>query len=130
VRVLPPKIHFLTTQELEDAYPSLTSKEREHEITKEYGAVFLMQVGKRLTSGKRHDDRAPDYDDWELNGDILVWNPVLNTSLELSSMGIRVDRDSLLSQLEELGREDKLQYQYSKDIVDGKLPFTIGGGIG
>ena len=121
---------FITTQELEDRYPDLTPKEREREITREKKTVFLMQIGKMLKSGTRHDGRAPDYDDWELNGDILFWDEVIQDSLEISSMGIRVDQTSLASQLKELKAEERMQFEYHKMIADGTLPLTIGGGIG
>ncbi|MBR6274336.1 MAG: aspartate--ammonia ligase [Lachnospiraceae bacterium] len=121
---------FITTQELEDRYPGLTPKEREREITREKKTVFLMQIGKMLKSGTRHDGRAPDYDDWELNGDILFWDEVIQDSLEISSMGIRVDQTSLASQLKELKAEERMQFEYHKMIADGTLPLTIGGGIG
>ena len=122
--------YFITTQELLDRYPDKTAKERERLITQEKKTVFLMQIGKMLKNGERHDGRAPDYDDWELNGDILVWDEVLNDSLEISSMGIRVDQNSLASQLKEAGAEDRMQYDYHKMIAEEKLPLTIGGGIG
>ena len=121
---------FITTQELEDRYPDLTPKEREREITREKKTVFLMQIGKMLKSGTRHDGRAPDYDDWELNGDILFWDEVIQDSLEISSMGIRVDQTSLASQLKELKAEERMKFEYHKMIADGTLPLTIGGGIG
>ncbi len=121
---------FITTQELEDMYPDKTSHERERLITKEHKTVFLMQIGGKLASGKKHDGRAPDYDDWSLNGDILIWDDVLDDSLEVSSMGIRVDENSLKSQLAECGAEDRMKYDYHKMIADGTLPLTIGGGIG
>ena len=121
---------FITTQELEDMYPDKTSHERERLITKEHKTVFLMQIGGKLASGKKHDGRAPDYDDWSLNGDILIWDEVLDDSLEVSSMGIRVDENSLKSQLAECGAEDRMKYDYHKMIADGTLPLTIGGGIG
>ena len=111
-------------------YPDCTPKEREYRITREKGAVFLMKVGKTLTNGERHDGRAPDYDDWELNGDILVYYPVLDIALELSSMGIRVDKKALLSQLKKAGCEDRAKLPFQKAIIDGELPYTIGGGIG
>ena len=128
--ILPKEITFITTQELLDRYPNLTPKEREYQIAKEKGAVFLMQVGKVLSNGERHDGRAPDYDDWELNGDILVYYPVLDIALELSSMGIRVDEDSLCKQLHELDCEDRLQFDFQKAIFNKELPYTIGGRIG
>ena len=123
-------VKFITSQELEDLYPNLTAKEREHAITKEYGTVFLMQIGKTLKSGNRHDGRAPDYDDWDLNGDLLFYNEVLGNSLEISSMGIRVNKESLISQLEISGLTNRLEYDYHKGIVNETLPLTIGGGIG
>ena len=123
-------VKFITSQELEDLYPNLTAKEREHAITKEYGTVFLMQIGKTLKSGNRHDGRAPDYDDWSLNGDLLFYNEVLGNSLEISSMGIRVNKESLISQLEISGLTNRLEYDYHKGIVNETLPLTIGGGIG
>lgn len=129
-RLLPPEIHFISAQELEDRYPHLTPKERENEITKEKGAVFLSQIGKTLRSGIRHDGRAPDYDDWELNGDIIFWYPILEKAFEVSSMGIRVDEDSLIRQLKEANCEERLKFQFHQDLVAGNLPYTIGGGIG
>ncbi len=123
-------VKFITSQELEDLYPTLTAKEREHAITKEYGTVFLMQIGKTLKSGNRHDGRAPDYDDWSLNGDLLFYNEVLGNSLEISSMGIRVNKESLISQLEISGLTNRIEYDYHKGIVNETLPLTIGGGIG
>ena len=123
-------IKFITTQELEDMYPDKTPKERERLIVKEHGTVFLMQIGGELKSGIKHDGRAPDYDDWSLNGDILVWDRVLDNALEISSMGIRVDEKSLEKQLEICGAMGRMQYDYHKMIADGTLPLTIGGGIG
>lgn len=123
-------VFFITSQELEDRYPALSPKEREKEITRIYKTVFIMQIGDLLKSGIKHDGRAPDYDDWALNGDLLVWNGVLNEQLELSSMGIRVNAESLLSQLKKSGNEDRLQFSYHKGIAEGTLPLTIGGGIG
>ena len=127
---LPNEITFITTQELEDLYPDKTPKERENLIAKEKGAVFLSKIGGALKSGERHDGRAPDYDDWELNGDILVYYPVLDISLELSSMGIRVDEESLARQLKISGCEDRASLPFQKEVLEGKLPYTIGGGIG
>lgn len=129
-KLLPEKIHFMSTQELLDKYPDLDSNQREKESVKEHKAVFLMQIGKELSNGKVHDMRAPDYDDWQLNGDILVYNPVLDDVLELSSMGIRVDSKSLVSQLEKSNNTDRLKYEYHKLLTENKLPLTIGGGIG
>ncbi len=123
-------VHFITSQELEDLYPDMTGKEREDAITKKYGTVFLMEIGAALKSGKPHDGRAPDYDDWSLNGDLLFWNDILGASLEVSSMGIRVDEKSLRSQLEIADKLDRLKFDYHKKILDGTLPLTIGGGIG
>ena len=127
---LPEKIYFITTQELEDLYPDKTPKEREDLIAKDKGAVFLMKIGKILNSGKRHDGRAPDYDDWNLNGDILFWNPILNHVLELSSMGIRVDSNSLNEQLRISHCEERKSLEYHRLLLDNKLPLTVGGGIG
>ena len=127
---LPENIEFFTTQELEDMYPELEPKERENKLLREHHAVFLMQIGKELRSGKKHDGRAPDYDDWELNGDILLYYPVLDAAFEVSSMGVRVDEDSLLSQCKKAGTEDRLSMDFHKAILDKKLPYTIGGGIG
>ena len=128
--ILPKDIFFITTQELLDMYPDCTPREREYRITREKGAVFLMKVGKTLTNGERHDGRAPDYDDWELNGDILVYYPVLDIALELSSMGIRVDEDALDRQLTEAGCDDRRELPFQKAILNKELPYTIGGGIG
>ena len=128
--ILPDEIFFITSQELEDRYPDLTPKEREYKIVKEKGAVFLMQVGKTLSNGERHDGRAPDYDDWELNGDILVYYPVLDIALELSSMGIRVDKAAMLKQLELAGKEERTKLYFHQRLLNDTLPLTIGGGIG
>lgn len=129
-KMLPKEITFITSQELLDMYPGLTPKERENKIVKEKGAVFLMQIGKVLSSGDKHDGRSPDYDDWDLNGDILFYNPVLDNAIELSSMGIRVDEESLKRQLELSGCEDRKELDYHKALLNGDLPYTIGGGIG
>ena len=128
--ILPKEITFITTQELEDLYPNLTAKEREYEIVKEKGAVFLMKIGDKLASGEPHDGRAPDYDDWKLNGDIIVYYPVLDIALELSSMGIRVDAKSLREQLEKSGCQDRAELPFQKAVLNDQLPLTIGGGIG
>ncbi|MSS62910.1 aspartate--ammonia ligase [Velocimicrobium porci] len=128
--ILPHDIFFITTQELEDKYPGCTPKEREYAIAKEKGAVCLMQIGDVLASGERHDGRAPDYDDWALNADIIVYYPVLDIALELSSMGVRVDKEALLSQLKKSGCEERKELPYQKAILADELPFTIGGGIG
>ncbi len=128
--ILPQEIFFITTQELKELYPESTPKEREYLITKEKGAACILKIGDVLENGKPHDGRAPDYDDWALNADILVYYPLLDIALELSSMGIRVDRDSLLSQLKKAGCEERAQLQFQKAIIEEKLPFTVGGGIG
>lgn len=128
--ILPEEITFITSQELEDRFPNLTPKEREHVIAKEKGAVFIMQIGGALNSGERHDGRAPDYDDWKLNGDIIVYYPVLDIALELSSMGIRVDEDSLVEQLRISGCMDRAELPFQKALINKELPYTIGGGIG
>ena len=120
----------LLVQELEDMYPNLSPSEREHNFTKEKGAIFITQIGKTLLSGKKHDNRAPDYDDWELNGDLIIWNPVLNSALELSSMGIRVNEASLHSQLKASKSEEREKLEYHQMLLRGELPLTIGGGIG
>ena len=127
---LPRNIKFITTQELLDKYPKFSPKERENAIVREYGAVFLMEIGGRLSNGEKHDGRAPDYDDWSLNGDILVYNRMTDASFELSSMGIRVDKDTLLKQLEAENALDRLELPFHKALVNGELPLTIGGGIG
>ena len=127
---LPDKISFVSTYELEEKYPTLTPKERENAAAKEYGAVFVMQIGGRLKNGEKHDGRAPDYDDWSLNGDIIVYNRVLESGFEISSMGIRVDRDSLVSQLKAENAEDRLNFEFHKLLLSGALPLTVGGGIG
>ncbi len=127
---LPEEITFITTQELVDLYPGMSAKEREYEIVKKYGAVFLMQIGDILSNGEKHDGRAPDYDDWKLNGDILVYYPVLDIALELSSMGIRVNAESLAEQLKKADCEERAKLPFQKALLEGKLPQTIGGGIG
>lgn len=124
------KVKFITSEELLQLYPDLTSKEREDAICKKYKTVFIMQIGEKLSNGEPHDSRAPDYDDWQLNGDLLVWNPVLQRAFELSSMGIRVDSESMQSQLKKSKKEEKLKYDFHKQVIDGTLPLTIGGGIG
>ena len=127
---IPNEIFFVTTQELEDMYPKLTPKEREDAVTKEHGAVFIMKIGGRLASGKKHDGRSPDYDDWELNGDIILWNEVLDRAFEISSMGIRVDAEAMRKQLEEAGCPERAELTFQKAILNDELPYTIGGGIG
>lgn len=128
--ILPHDIFFITTRELEEMFPDCTPKEREYHISKEKGAVCIMQIGDLLASGEKHDGRAPDYDDWALNADIVVYYPVLDIALELSSMGIRVDKDALLSQLEKAGCPERADLPFQKAIINEELPFTIGGGIG
>lgn len=123
-------VKFITSSEAEELYPNLNDKEREYELTKKYKTVFLMQIGKPLKNGKPHDSRAPDYDDWELNGDILFYNEILDAPLEISSMGIRVDKNSLLNQLKIANAENRLNFPYHKEIINETLPLTIGGGIG
>ena len=136
---LPRKIHFIHSEELLQMYPDLTPKEREDAICRKWGAVFIIGIGGRLSDGKKHDGRAPDYDDWTtmgengragLNGDILIWYPILNRSFELSSMGIRVDQEALLRQLALEGKEDRKELYFHRQLLDGKLPLSIGGGIG
>lgn len=128
--ILPHDIFFVTTGELEEMFPDNTPKEREYYIARAKGAVCIMQIGDALGNGKPHDGRAPDYDDWALNADIIVYYPVLDIALELSSMGIRVDRDSLLTQLEKAGCMERAELPFHKAVIDEELPFTIGGGIG
>ena len=128
--MLPKDIFFITSEELLQKYPDKTVKERERLIAKEHGAVFIMQIGKYLSNGEKHDGRAPDYDDWELNGDILVYYPILDIALELSSMGIRVDENSMVSQLKISKCEDRMNLPFHKAIINKELPYTIGGGIG
>ena len=129
-KFLPDEIFFITTQELEDKYPNLTPKERENAICKEHKAVFIMKIGDLLNSGEKHDGRAPDYDDWSLNGDIIFWYPVLERAFEVSSMGIRVDEKALEEQLKKAGCEERKELDFHKNLLEGKLPYTIGGGIG
>lgn len=127
---ITPQVFFITSQELENMYPDMTPKQREIEIVREHKTVFIKKIGGLLASGVRHDGRAPDYDDWALNGDLFVWSNALNSAIEISSMGIRVDKDSLIRQLKESGSEDRLKYDYHKMIANGTMPLTIGGGIG
>ena len=129
-KFLPEEIFFITTQELEDMYPDKTPKERETALAREKKAYFVMQIGDILKSGQKHDGRAPDYDDWGLNGDIVFYYPVLDQAFEVSSMGIRVDEDSLVAQLKKAGCEDRKNYKFHKDLINKELPYTIGGGIG
>ncbi len=130
VKQLPEDIYFITSQELEDRYPDKTPKERENLIAKEHGCVFLMKIGDKLKSGKPHDGRAPDYDDWQLNGDILFWFASLDCALEISSMGIRVDEISLDEQLKKAGCQERRTLPYHRMLLNRQLPCTIGGGIG
>ncbi len=127
---LPRKIKMVTTYELEERYPELTPKQRENAAAKEYGAMFLMQIGGRLKNGEKHDGRAPDYDDWTLNGDIIVYNRVTDAAFEISSMGIRVDKEALVRQLEAENMTDRLNLPFHKALMNDELPLTIGGGIG
>jgi len=127
---LPEKIKFIDSQELENWYGDKTPKQRERLAAEEYGAVFIKRIGGKLKSGKPHDGRAPDYDDWELNGDIILWNTVLEDAFEISSMGIRVDSESMLRQLEIDGKEDRKELSFHQDVINNRLPLTVGGGIG
>jgi len=127
---LKREVTFITSQELEDLYPDKTPKERENLFAKEHKTIFIMEIGDVLTGGEPHDGRAPDYDDWKLNGDIIFYNETLDEAFELSSMGIRVDETSLREQLEKSGHEDRMVLQYDKMLLNGELPLTIGGGIG
>ena len=129
-KILKDEITFITTEELEEMYPDNTPEERENLITKKYGSVFLIGIGDALKSGKSHSDRSPDYDDWSLNGDILVYNPVLDNCLELSSMGIRVDKDRLVYQLDKKQNNDRKNLEYHRMLLNDELPQSIGGGIG
>ena len=128
--ILPHDIFFVTTSELEEMFPDYSPKEREYYIAKAKGAVCIMQIGETLENGKPHDGRAPDYDDWSLNADIVVYYPVLDIALELSSMGIRVDKKALLDQLQKAGCPERAELPYHKAVINGELPLTIGGGIG
>ena len=128
--ILPEDIFFITAEELLQRYPGKSPKEREDLITKEYGAVFIIGIGGRLSDGSLHDGRAADYDDWSLNGDLLLWNPVLSHAFEISSMGIRVDEEALRRQLRERSQENKESLMFHRMLLEGKLPYTIGGGIG
>ena len=125
-----PNVTFITSQELEDKYPDLTPKQREDAAARKFGTVFIENIGGKLKNGLPHDGRAPDYDDWSLNGDIIVWNDVLSRAFEISSMGIRVDKAAMLSQLKESGHEERMSLPFHKDLLEGNMPLTIGGGIG
>ena len=129
-RKVPKEMFYITSQELEDMYPELTPKEREDAICQKHAAVLLMQIGDKLASGNPHDGRAPDYDDWSLNADILLWDYTCGRSMELSSMGIRVDGESMISQLKKSGCEDRMNLPFHRGVIDGTLPLTMGGGIG
>jgi aspartate--ammonia ligase len=129
-KFLPEEIFFISAQELEDLYPKLSPTQREEAIAREKKAVFIMQIGGMLNSGIRHDGRAPDYDDWTLNGDIIFWYPVLECAVEVSSMGIRVDSKALHEQLKAAECKERMELQYHRDLLEGRLPLTIGGGIG
>ncbi len=127
---IEPEVTFITSQELEDLYPSLSPKERENAFVREHPTTFLEKIGGKLRSGKPHDGRAPDYDDWDLNGDILIWNDLLGCAFEISSMGIRVDPASLARQLKLAGCEERASLPFHRMLLNGELPLTIGGGIG
>lgn len=128
--ILPEKITFITSEELLQKYPNLTPKQREYEAAKEFKAVFLIGIGDELSNGEKHDGRAPDYDDWSLNGDILLWNPVLENSFEISSMGIRVDKAAMEYQLKKANAEERKNLMFHKMLLNNELPLSIGGGIG
>lgn len=128
--ILPEKISFISSQQLEDLYPELSPKEREDKIAERFGAVFISEIGHELRSGQKHDVRSPDYDDWNLNGDLLLWYPPLGRAIEMTSMGIRVDEKSLLEQLKLAGQEQRTQLEYHQALLNKELPYTIGGGIG
>lgn len=128
--IIPNEIKFIDSQELEDKYPDKSPEKREELVTEEYGAVFIKRIGGKLRLGKPHDGRAPDYDDWELNGDIILWDDVLNIPIELSSMGIRVDSEAMKRQLEISGKVERENLPFHRNVIEGKLPLSIGGGIG
>lgn len=127
---LPNEIYFIKTQELEDMYPNKAPKERENLICKAHGAVFIEKIGGELKSGEKHDGRSPDYDDWELNGDIILWNDVLEQAFEISSMGIRVDAEAMDRQLKLAGTDERREQSFHQAILNDELPYSIGGGIG
>ena len=126
----PENVHFITSKDLYEKYPSLTPKQREYKIVKEYKVVFIERIGWPLPDGKPHDGRADDYDDWQLNGDLLYWSDAINASIEISSMGIRVDKTSLIEQTNYTGKKIPYESEYYKGILTEELPYTIGGGIG
>ena len=128
--VIDPNVSFVTSQQLEDLFPDMSGAEREQAYVKAHPTTFILQIGDKLKSGKPHDGRAPDYDDWQLNGDLLFWHETLGCAIELSSMGIRVDKDAMLSQLKKADAEHRLQYDFHQAIVEDKYPLTIGGGLG
>lgn len=130
VPTLPESIHFVSSEELLELYPDSTAKEREYKAAKQHGAIFISKIGGILSNGERHDGRAPDYDDWQLNGDIIVYYPLLDIALELSSMGVRVDENSLMNQLEISNCLDRAELPFQKAILNKTLPYTVGGGIG
>jgi len=130
IPMLPDNIYFIDSEKLLSMYPDITPHERENKICKLHGAVFIMRIGCLLSNGQKHDGRAPDYDDWELNGDIIIWNPVISRSFELSSMGIRVDNNSLIKQLNISNNTDRLNLDWHKKLINNEFPLTIGGGIG
>jgi len=130
IQNLPTDATFITSQELEDTYPNLTPKEREDTVCQQYKAVFIAQIGDTNSSGKKHDDRAPDYDDWTMNGDLFFYHSVLEKSLEMSSMGVRVNAESLMYQLKNSGCENRIPLNYHQDVLNNRLPLTIGGGLG
>lgn len=130
IPTLPERIHFITSQELLDLYPDATAKEREYKAARQHGAIFISKIGGALSNGERHDGRAPDYDDWQLNGDIIVYYPLLDIALELSSMGVRVDEASLKAQLEIADCLERAELPFQKAVLEADLPYTVGGGIG
>ena len=128
--IIKPEVKFITSQELLDCYPDLNEKQRENAAAKEFGTVFIEQIGDVLSNGKPHDGRAPDYDDWKLNGDLLIWDELLDRAMEISSMGIRVDEVSMMEQLQKAGCLDRSVLPFHKALLAGTLPLTMGGGIG
>ena len=128
--IIDPNVSFITSQQLEDLYPHLTPKERENTYVKKHNTTFILEIGEKLKSGKPHDNRAADYDDWKLNGDLLFWHKPLNMAIEISSMGIRVDAESMYNQLKKTDNLDKIKYDFHRKVIDNSLPYTIGGGIG